>query len=90
MVISTAMLGEPIIGSLIGYFVGVQPLPGMFTVLGGFILLAGLVLVVIGENRNEMKRNESTQVVRRQTCDNGKNALRYGSFQDDAECINSE
>jgi drug/metabolite transporter (DMT)-like permease len=90
MVISTAMLGEPIIGSLIGYFVGVQPLPGIFTFLGGFILLAGLVLVVIGENIDEKKRNESTQVISRQTCDNGKNALRYGSFQDDAGCMSSE
>merc|ERR1712238_143384 len=49
LVVSTAMLCEPIIGSIIGYFVGLQPLPDISTWIGGSILMVGLVLVIAGE-----------------------------------------
>ena len=47
--ISTSLLAEPLVGSLIGYFVGAQGLPGIWTVLGGGVLLLGLVATVYGE-----------------------------------------
>lgn len=52
LTISTAMLLEPIFGSIIGYFLGMQQLPGECTVYGGAILMVGLVFVVLGENGN--------------------------------------
>lgn len=57
LTISTAMLGEPIIGSLMGYIVGVQPFPGKSTIFGGSILLIGLFLVVRGSNIKTNKTN---------------------------------
>lgn len=51
LVVSTAMLCEPIIGSFIGYFVGLQPLPDVYTWIGGSILMIGLVFVIAGETK---------------------------------------
>mmetsp|Transcript_52051 Transcript_52051/g.58138 ORF Transcript_52051/g.58138 Transcript_52051/m.58138 type:complete len:350 (-) Transcript_52051:229-1278(-) len=52
LVVSTAMLCEPIIGSIIGYFVGLQPLPDVYTWIGGSILMLGLVFVIAGETKS--------------------------------------
>ncbi len=49
LIVSTAMLAEPILGSIIGNIVGLQPSPGIYTWIGGSVLMVGLVLVVIGE-----------------------------------------
>ena len=51
VVISTSLLMEPLIGSLIGNALGVQGIPGPYTWVGGGILMAGLVLVVIAEDK---------------------------------------
>lgn len=48
LLVSTAMLSEPILGSLLGYFLGFQETPGLWTWLGGALLMVGLVLVVVG------------------------------------------
>lgn len=66
LLITMALLCEPIIGSIIGHIVGLQPLPGAFTLLGGGILLVGLILVVIGESieskeTNTMEQNKISQ-----------------------------
>ena len=57
LLITMALLCEPIIGSIIGHIFGLQPLPGLFTLLGGAILLIGLILVVIGESMKNEKDN---------------------------------
>jgi len=57
LVVSTAWLAEPILGSLFGFMVGLQPLPGLYTWLGGGALMVGLVLVVRGENSNDNNDN---------------------------------
>jgi len=65
LVITTAMLTEPIIGSIIGYYLGLQSLPGTNTWIGGGLLMVGLVLVVVGESnvtsvdRNNEKASEN-------------------------------
>jgi len=49
--VSTSMLLEPIIGSVIGYFCGLQQFLSIYTWLGGGILMISLIFFVIGENK---------------------------------------
>jgi drug/metabolite transporter (DMT)-like permease len=46
LTVSTAMLLEPLIGSVLGYYLGMQPIPGGWTWFGGVVLMLGLFLVV--------------------------------------------
>lgn len=47
------MLLEPLFGSFIGYFFGMQNLPDLYTLTGGCVLLLGLLLVILGENNRQ-------------------------------------
>jgi len=49
LTISTAMLLEPLLGPLLGYFFGQQAPPGQYTWIGGITLLLGLFLITKGE-----------------------------------------
>ena len=51
-IISTALLAEPITGSIIGYIFNMQTLPALYTWIGGLVLLIGLVMVVLGESKS--------------------------------------
>ena len=44
---------EPIIGSLIGYAIFDSGLPGFWTWIGGPILIAGIILVIIGTPQDD-------------------------------------
>jgi len=59
LLISTAMLAEPVVGSIMGYFFGMQDVPGLFTCLGGGVLLVGLFLVLAGENQRSQETTDS-------------------------------
>ena len=48
LIVSVMMLLEPVSGSLIGYAVGVQGVPGTMTLLAGPVLLVGAALVTLG------------------------------------------
>ncbi|PXY71043.1 MAG: hypothetical protein CXX83_01010 [Methanobacteriota archaeon] len=48
IIISVAVLFEPLIGSLIGWLLGTAVAPGLFTLLGGPFLIAGVILVTLG------------------------------------------
>ena len=48
LVISVAVVLEPLIGSLIGWVLGTTGVPGMWTWLGGPLLIAGVLLVSMG------------------------------------------
>lgn len=48
LVISVAVLFEPLIGSLIGWSLGTAQIPGLFTWVGGFFLIGGVILVTLG------------------------------------------
>lgn len=55
LVISTSVTMEPILGSIIGFVIFDEGLPGFWTWIGGPILVIGIILVVIGapeENTN--------------------------------------
>eukprot|EP00949_MAST-11_sp_MAST-11-sp1_P003133 g3133.t1 len=49
LLISAALLMEPLVGSLLGAAAGVQGLPGVYTFLGGPVVLVGLLLILYGE-----------------------------------------
>ena len=49
LVISVAVLFEPLIGSLIGWFLGTTNVPGVYTWIGGIFLILGVILVTIGQ-----------------------------------------
>ncbi|HJN55610.1 MAG TPA: DMT family transporter [Candidatus Poseidoniales archaeon] len=47
LVISVALTFEPIIGSIIGWTMGVADLPGSWTVMGGALMITGTILVIL-------------------------------------------
>ena len=49
--VSTALLMEPLVGSILGAIVGVQGMPGLFTFLGCPVVLIGLIMIVYGESK---------------------------------------
>ena len=60
LVVSTSVTLEPLIGSLIGWFLFDSGVPGMWTILGGTILIFGLILVVFGSNESQVDTNAHT------------------------------
>jgi drug/metabolite transporter (DMT)-like permease len=53
LVISMILLMEPIIGSMIGWLIGVDDIPGRWTILGGLLMIFGLFLVTINSESDE-------------------------------------
>jgi hypothetical protein len=53
LIVSLAMLLEPILGFGFSVALGVGDVPGKFTWIGGAILLVGLALVVVSTSRRE-------------------------------------
>ncbi len=49
LVISVAVLFEPLIGSLIGWYLGTTTVPGVYTWLGGIFLILGVIMVTLGQ-----------------------------------------
>jgi len=63
VVISVTLLMEPVIGSFIGYFFKQSGIPGIFTFLGGPVIIAGCVVVTV----SAYKRTQSTTPAKLQT-----------------------
>ena len=51
LTVSTGMLAEPLVGSLMGYIAGIQGVPTVFTFFGGTLLLVGLYLITEADYR---------------------------------------
>jgi len=47
LTISMILIMEPVIGSVIGWVVGVDNVPGLWTLIGGLLMVAGLALVTL-------------------------------------------
>lgn len=47
LTISMILIMEPVIGSVIGWIVGVDNVPGAWTIVGGLLMVAGLALVTL-------------------------------------------
>ncbi|MEE3083637.1 MAG: DMT family transporter [Candidatus Thermoplasmatota archaeon] len=50
LVISVAVVLEPLIGSLLGWAIGVESVPGMWTWFGGPFMVVGTALAIIGSH----------------------------------------
>mmetsp|Transcript_8042 Transcript_8042/g.12122 ORF Transcript_8042/g.12122 Transcript_8042/m.12122 type:complete len:433 (+) Transcript_8042:122-1420(+) len=74
LIVSTAMLFEPVMGSGIGYVFGLQPMPGLLTWIGGVVLLCGLILVIVGENEQHEDEAEEKESIASQE-------INYGSIK---------
>jgi drug/metabolite transporter (DMT)-like permease len=44
---------EPVVGSIIGWLLGVDVIPGTWTILGGILMISGLALVTIESDSSE-------------------------------------
>ena len=51
--ISMVLIMEPVIGSLIGWMLGVDVIPGAWTLLGGAGMIAGLILVTLEKHSEQ-------------------------------------
>jgi len=61
LVISVAVVAEPVIGSAIGFALGVESIPGVWTLLGGPVMLAGITAAILGSSRR-LAQEGSTDV----------------------------
>lgn len=57
LMVSLAIQLEPMLGSVIGWLLGVMTAPGTFTYLGGAIVLVSTVIVTVSTARREAKQN---------------------------------
>lgn len=62
LVISTSVTMEPILGSIIGFLIFDEGLPGFWTWIGGPILVLGILLVVMGAPQSNTN-NEALEAV---------------------------
>lgn len=62
LVISTSVTVEPILGSIIGFIIFDEGLPGFWTWIGGPILVVGILLVVMGAPQSNTN-NEALEAV---------------------------
>ena len=53
IIVSVAYLFEPLIGSIIGWFLGTTEAPSIWTWVGGTILIVGMVLIISEQNKND-------------------------------------
>lgn len=61
LIVSTAMLSEPVLGSLLGYALGMQGVPGWYTWTGGVVLLLGLFFVLAGDEDDRLQDSTSEE-----------------------------
>jgi len=48
------LIMEPVIGSIIGWIVGVDSIPQIWTLIGGVLMVSGLALVTFGSKFEEV------------------------------------
>jgi len=53
LTISMILILEPVIGSIIGWVFGVDSIPGMWTLIGGILMVSGLALVTFNSENEE-------------------------------------
>ena len=60
--ISVAVLFEPLLGSVIGWMLGTASIPGVYTWVGGPFLIAGIILVTLGQKEEGVSSSISKEV----------------------------
>jgi len=58
LLISVTLVMEPMIGALIGWAIGVENIPGIWTWIGGPLMVAGTVMVTIAVAKNSNSEGE--------------------------------
>ncbi|MEC9478545.1 MAG: DMT family transporter [Candidatus Thermoplasmatota archaeon] len=53
LTISMMLIMEPVIGSMIGWILGVDTIPGIWTLIGGILMISGLALVTLNSESEE-------------------------------------
>jgi len=96
LVIASSLLLEPLVGSFIGWCVGIQGLPGIWTWAGGVVLMGGLAAVVVGEHKRMAGGNEGTNTASAASSDmpvgrpNEENAYGHGLDDIDLQVVVDE
>ena len=50
LVISVSVVFEPLLGGILGWFLGVESVPDLWTWVGGPFMIAGMGLAIVGTN----------------------------------------
>lgn len=63
LVISVSVVFEPLLGGILGWVIGVESIPDMWTWIGGPFMIAGMALAIIGTNHRltQMQTVEATE-----------------------------
>lgn len=59
LLISLTFMIQPMLGQVFSTFLGLEPFPGMLTVIGGIVILAGLVMVANASNAVKVSESRS-------------------------------
>ena len=62
LVISVSVVMEPLLGGLLGWFLGVQDIPNMWTWVGGPFMIVGMTLAILGTNHRLSEKVEPTNL----------------------------
>ena len=57
LLVSLALTLEPLVGTLIGWAIGVAQVPGVWTYSGGAVLLGSTAIVVVAGDRRQQAAN---------------------------------
>ena len=69
LLVTLALTSTPLIGTFIGWYVGIAKLPGLWTYCGGAILLVSTIGVIIaGDKREKAAAASATDVARVNSC----------------------
>ena len=60
LVISVSVVMEPLLGSVIGWILGVQSIPDMWTWMGGPFMIAGTAIAIVGTNHRLSEKVDPT------------------------------
>lgn len=73
LVVSTSLVFEPIVGTLIAYILFKVDVPGMWTYIGGSLLLIGIMAVIIGSEKAKETERDNKEKEKVSTTDEMNN-----------------
>lgn len=59
LVISVAMLSEPVIGTILGIILGVSSIPDPYTIIGSAVLIGGTVIVTVAASKKQIQEEQT-------------------------------
>jgi len=58
LIVSVVMIAEPVIGSIMGWALGVEDIPGEWTWIGGILMITGVTMVTLTSETNDLGTEE--------------------------------